>query len=478
MAVDSDFVRPTTPCSPQIIPLTPLDQVAFRLYISFIHCFSLPVRTDQKALYLRLKHGLSETVSELPFLGGCIVPEVGKSGRVQIQIDEGYGIRFPYRDYTDVSPQNSWRRSYEELKAAHFPISALDAGKLSPVDPIPTSPTPPVMVVQANFINGGLLLTTSIHHSALDATGFATVLKIWANRSRRDYDRGGIVSLTTPNWRAMDRSVLMKGHAEANIRDSPVFRVRDGLELTVSQRTGMVPACPAKEISIFYFSPSRLAQLKLAASSDNTTDTWVSTNDALCALLWRHLSRARGFGSLESSGQGTPPVQFTLAVQGRQRLAPPLSEEMLGNVVTLCPASLDINTLTSPSSPLYNAASTLRKAINNIDSAYLRGTIGMIDSISDLKDLELSVFDNPLRDLLVSSWSDLGLLQVDWGQGVGRPDYMRITQQPSTGGIGGAGIFPRLLDGGLEVLIGVEAEAMKRLRADEEFLRYAEWRCT
>lgn len=478
MAVDLDLVRPTTPCSPQIIPLTPLDQVAFRLYVTFVHCFSLPPRTDHKGLYLRLKYGLSETISELPFLGGCIIPEVGKSGRVQIQINEGYGIRFPYRDYTDALSQTSWRRSYDELKAAHFPISALDAGKLSPVEFVPTSPTPPVMVVQANFIDGGLLLTTSIHHSASDATGFATVLKIWAKHSRSDCETGGILSLTTPNWRAMDRSVLMKGHAEAHIRDSPELRVRDSLELTVLQRTGVISACPARENGIFYFSPSRLAQLKLAASSDKPTDPWISTNDALCALLGRHISRARGLGPLESGGQGTLPVQFTLAVQGRRRLAPPLPEEFLGNVVILCPATLDINTLTSPTSPLYDAASTLRKALNSIDSGYLRGRIGMIDSIPDLNNLEVAVFDNPQRDLLVSSWSDLGLLQVDWGQGIGRPEYIRIPQQPSTGGMGGAGIFPRLLDGGLEVLIGVEVETMRRLRADEEFLKFAEWRCT
>lgn len=472
MAVDSDFVRPTTPCSPHIIPLTPLDQMVFRIYIDFVLCFPLPVGTDQKALYLRLKHGLSETVSELPFLGGCIVPEVGRSDRVQIQINEGYGIRFLYRDYTDAAPQTSWRKSYDELKAANFPISALDAGKLSPIGFVPTSPTPPVMAVQASFINGGLLLTTSIHHSATDATGFATILKTWANHSKRGCEAGGIMSLTTPNWSAMDRSMLMKGHADANIRDFPVYRVRDGLG------TGMLPACPPKELSIFYFSPSRLAQLKLAASSDKPTDPWISTNDALCALLWRHLSRARGVGSSDSEGQGTRPAQFMVVVQGRKRLAPPLSEEMLGNAVTLALATLDINTITWPSSPLYHAANTLRKAINKIDSAYLGGLIGMIDSMSDLGNLEVAVFDHPQRDLLVSSWADLGLLQVDWGQGVGRPEYMRIVQQPSTGGIGSVGILPRLPDGGLEVMIGIEAEAMKRLRADEEFLRYAEWRCS
>lgn len=433
---------------------------------------------EHKALYSRLKHGLAETLSELPLLGGCIVPEVGKRGRVQIQIDEGCGIRFPLRDYTDTSSQSPWQLSYDELKVAHFPISALDAGKLSPVEFVPTSPKPPIMVVQANFINGGLLLTTSIHHSASDAIGFAKVLKVWAKHTKRGRPAGGITSPTTPDWGAMDRSVLMKGHPEADVKDFPGFRVRDGSEVTALQRIGASPACPPKEHSLFYFSPSHLAELKLAASSQNPTEPWVSTNDALCAHLWRHISRARGLGSAGSGYHGSLPVQCTFAVQGRRRLLPPLPENFLGNAATLGPATLDIDTLTSPSSPLYKVASRLRSEITRIDSAHIRGVVGMIDSVSDLGNLEIAVFDYPQRDLTMSSWSDLGLLQVDWGQGIGRPEYLRITEQLSTGAIGAAAIFPRLLDGGLEVLIGVEVDTMKRLKADEEFLKFAEWRCT
>ncbi len=478
MALDLDLVRPTTPCAPHIVPLSPIDQIMVRVYVTCIFCFPLPLGTDHQTLCSRLKGGLSLTLSEIPFIGGCIVPEEGDRGRLQILVGEGYGIRFSYRDYTDGSSQKLWPKSYNELKAAQFPISALDAGKLSPLDMVPTSPTPAVMAVQANFINGGLLLTTCIHHSASDGTGLATVLKVWAEHSRRENVADGLPSPIALRWKEMDRSTLKHGQAGADIKDFPEFRVRDGTKVPVLDRVGASSTCPVKDHCIFYFSPSHLAQLKLAASATNPAEPWVSTNDALCALLWRHISRARGLGSAESGKQNMTPVQFTCAVQARRRFSPPLPDDFLGNCVTWCPATLDVDALTSPSSPLYKVAITLRTAITRLDSARLWGVIGAIDAIPDTTNLEVTSYDNPGRSLVVSSWADMGLYGVDWGQGIGRPEYVRITAQPTTGGVGAALIFPRLLDGGLEVVIGVEVETMRRLRADQEFMRFAEWRCS
>lgn len=425
----------------------------------------------------RLKQGLALTLSEIPFIGGCVVPEGGERGRVQIQVGEGSGVRFSYRNYTEELPQNAWQNSYNKLKAAYFPISALGPGKFSPLATVPTSPTPAVMAVQANFINEGLLLTTCIHHSASDANGLTTVLRVWAQHSRECGVEGLPPSIAL-DWKAMDRSTLMNGQAGVDIKEFPEFRVRGGPEVTVLDRVGASSTCPEKEHCIFYFSPSHLTQLKLAASSNNPAKPWVSTNDALCALLWRHISRARGIGSSESEKHDMLPVQFTRAVEGRRRLSPPLPDDFLGNCVTWCPATLDIDTLTSPSSPLYNVASTLRTAVTHFDSAHLRGVIGVIDSIPDIANLEITSYDNPGRSIAVTSLADMGLYQVDWGQGIGQPEYVRTTAAPRTGGVGAAGIFPRLLDGGLEIVLGVEVETMRRLRADEEFMRFAKWRCT
>lgn len=136
---------------------------------------------------------------------------------------------------------------------------------------------------------------------------------------------------------------------------------------------------------------------------------------------------------------------------------------------------MDIENLVSPSVPLYTVARTVRTALAKFDDARLREAI---DSVSNISHLEITCYDDPERSLGLSSWADMGLYELDWGRALGRPDRVRVLKQPSTGGVRGGAIFPRLPDGGLEVILGIEVGAMKRLRADAEFVKFAEWRCT
>ncbi len=88
----------------------------------------------------------------------------------------------------------------------------------------------------------------------------------------------------------------------------------------------------------------------------------------------------------------------------------------------------------------------------------------------------ITFIDNQGRSTVTTTWADLGLLQLDWDEGIGRPEYVTMLPPSSIGGLGTAIMMPRLLDGALEVVIGVEVEAMKRPRADEDFSRSAERR--
>ena len=476
MAVDLDFVLPTIPCASHNVRLSPIDQMIVRVYVIHILCFPLPPGTDHQAVYSNLRQGLALTLSEIPFLGGYVIPEEGSRGRVQIQVDNGYGMRFPSRHHTTVSPHDTSPKSYNELKAAHFPTSELDSEKLSPLGMVPTSSTSAVMAAQANFLTGGLLLTACIHHSASDATALASILKVWANNTRRVTQVDKIPPPAAIDWRAMDRSPLMSGRPDAHLKNHPEFRVREQTKVTALERVGTLSSCPPKSYGIFYFSPSLLRQLKAASAPADPTEPWISTNDALCALLWRHISRARGLGS--SPCERHDIVQFTCAVQGRRRLSPPMPDNFLGNLVVCCVAKLDIETLTSASSPLYNVARSIRSAVARVDDEYLRSVIGVVEALPDITQLEITSYDDPGRSIVVSSVADMGLHELDWGAGVGRLDTMRTAAQPDTGGIGAGGIYSRLADGGLEVVLGIEREAMAALRADGVFMKYAEWRCT
>lgn len=64
----------------------------------------------------------------------------------------------------------------------------------------------------------------------------------------------------------------------------------------------------------------------------------------------------------------------------------------------------------------------------------------------------------------------MGLAGLDWGDAVGKVQSIRI---PKTGFDGLCIVLPALEDGGLEVLIGLEDEAMGMLKGDEGFVRFA-----
>lgn len=475
MAQDTEFVTPAVPAPPQTIRLTPVDQLMVGSYINLILCFPLSTSTNIQETYAKMKSGLTPTLSEIPFVGGVVVPEEGGRGRHQINIDQGYGMRFVFRNFATTS---TFKCSYEELQRAKFPNSAMDAEKLSPFGYIPTSATPAVMAAQANFFTGGMLLTVSILHTASDVLGLAEILKCWV-KNIKDADAANGISpqAPVPPARSMDRATMMKGHSGADIKDFPEYRLLEGQKETLQQRLGVVEAAPPTEFSTFYFSPAHLAQLKRAASSPNPDDPWISTNDALCAFIWHHTSLARRL--LSSPHSTSRPLMFAMAVEGRRRLSPPLQPSYLGNATFFCPITAPVSSVVSPSS-LYALAFQFRTAITRFDNARMRDIIGLIDGMPVVSDLKVTCYDDPGRGLWMTSWADMGLYELEWGEGMGVPECVRIPELPTEGGTfpGAGAIFPRLPDGGLEAILGLEVETMERSRADEAWGTFAEWVCS
>ena len=228
---------------------------------------------------------------------------------------------------------------------------------------------------------------------------------------------------------SMDRAPMRKGLPGAQIRDFPEYRVHKvpkainpGLAEKVVAPQGSSSAStslPAPlKLCIFRISATQLSQLKSAASAPNPSDEWISTNDALCVLLWRHITRARtravytaNFGPLCPE----TPLNFSLALEARRRMIPALPEDYLGKAIFHCPITSDLGTLTSSSVPLHAITKLFREAVTHYDSATLHGVIGLIVSMAKAMDLLMRVHEDPMRGLVVTSWVDPGLYQLEWG---------------------------------------------------------------
>ena len=462
------MIKPTIPAAPQSISLSPMDQAALRVYVQLVLCFPLPGSrpTEHKEIYSKLSIGLARTLSEIPIIGGTIVAEDGDSGRVRIDIAEGYGGKLIRQDFTGKSSGLGY--SYEELQKEYFPTSLLDPDKLAPLKKVPDYLEPaPVMAAQANFFDDGLILTVCCHHSALDASSIATILKRWAENTGADATMKISEELLATS---IDRAPMMPGQSGATMADFPEYKVsNDKPPEELLWGSG-----PGKEYCIFSFSKSHLEELKNLSSQPNISSGRISTNDALSAFLWHHITLAR-HRRRQNPENSEGPANLAIAINGRERLSPPLSVNYIGNAVWTCQITLDEDVVTSPD--LYQIAKFIRAATTRLDSDYLKKVIEAISSLPKGTKLTITGFENPAQMLSLSSWAEMGLYDLNW-KDIGQAEAIRLMRFPKGGGIGTGTIYPRLVDQSLEVILGLEPQTMKELKANRDFVKFAEWKCT
>lgn len=462
--------------------LSPLDQIMPRFYTRLILCFpaQAPLTENQNSIFFAFETGLKQTLNEIPFLGGVIVNNNNNSGKVHIA--PGPGVLLRSKNLTDDKSI-----SYQKLKDAHFPPSSLDGEVLSAVGMMPSESSAPVMAAQINFVQKGILLVLGIHHSAMDAAGFGTVLRTWAkftktsfieNEENGDHSTGLGLTLT-PN--SLDRSPLMGTSTEKSvdpetrIKNHPQYKLEPNPPMSApSKDTSAAPfTLPPMTTAIFHFPAPKLAQLKSFATPSSSS---ISTHDALCALLWCSITRAR---NLCPPTFAEPPSSSMLgfAVDGRRRLNPPLPPSYLGNVNIYASAHLPLATLTDPVQ-LPATASAIRTAITALDDARIRDILALAASLPLITDLKPGFNTFLGADLAITSWRDMGIAPLDWGEGIGKVESVRI---PGAGFDGLCIVLPAMGGqddaGGWEVLVGLEEGAMGRLVGDGEIEKWADVRC-
>lgn len=367
---------------------------------------------------------------------------------------------FRFKDLTKILP------SYVELRAEHFPLAKLPTAQLSPVNVLPQPPQP-VMAAQANFIEGGLLLTIAVHHSVCDGSGVDTIMDNWANNTAA---LGKGASFTQHDHPSNDRSRLMTGNPGANLANYPEYILTPSprgtsTDVNTHQMAEMPFQLPPMTAHIFYFSPESLAVLKHSAASH-------STNDALMAFTWKHMTLARNPPSSTkiSSSDEDKTSALLFAANIRDSTSPPLPVTYLGNAsMAVITERLLVSTLTS-NSGLAQAAAAIRTSITALKTPdRVSLTIGLLNSRPDPTDFKFAynAFLGP--DVSATSWAKFGIYERSWGV-LGKPESFRI---PGEGADGVIIVFPQLNEGGLEVMIGLENSSVKRLLANGEFAKAA-----
>ncbi|KAH6632036.1 transferase family-domain-containing protein [Chaetomium tenue] len=475
--METTTVKLSVPVGEEVIHLSALDQQAQRHYAKPMLFFKFDHEGLNDPVFEHLRKGLSVALSETPDFASTVAPLPGSTRKeLQLQLNPESGASWRVVDHTAEVNKDAWSYgTFEQLADKHFPLADVPRELL--VNPalidIPEDVRKlPALSVQLNLIEGGIILAICWHHTVSDARGFNVLLNSWARHTKESILRGEPDDATTPAEETRERWRLDHGAANATIAQIPEYVVdakarspRSTTSLHLLDRED--PLGAPFQISTWYLSSASLQSLRGSLGADGDSGAFTPV-EAVSALFWKHVSRARGL--LDRCEDGATSL-FTTRLEFRARLLPPLSSDYVGNICEPnAHARLPLSELCSPATgaSLAKVASAIRVATEAVDDAAVRTYIGLINTLPAVTDLTWNYNGFPGPDFGVTDVSGLDICRTDWGPSLGVPVCLRLAYRE--GGL--LYLFPIDPQGGLEVQALCEPDALERLKADREMAKF------
>ncbi|KAF5026997.1 hypothetical protein F66182_871 [Fusarium sp. NRRL 66182] len=376
----------SNPSLSDVPELTAVERVGPRGYLRCVFPMRLADDYDLDEVFNLLKSGYKAASQRIGVLASEAVPDLDAKQANLLKLQRLPDDQVGSMSVQDLRGPEAYSWSYNDLKAKHFPVSALDVHLLLP-GPILPEPgaSVPISIVQANFIRGGVLIGWCVFHMVGDATTYLAWTKIWAEECRRSQ------GLQVPTRFVFDDAMIADRERVTKPSGCNRGRPEDHPEYTILPftPTGASPAMLSSTCrgQVFYFSPSSLAALKAEASPANATkptdQQWISTNDAFSALTWRTAVAVQApISSLKDHED--PPSFFNIAVDGRKRTDPPVHPETLGCFLQYVSVSAPIRQMLS-SLNLADLAVLIRKeALLRLSNQFTDDVVTLIDQLEDV----------------------------------------------------------------------------------------------
>jgi hypothetical protein len=402
--------------------------------------------------------------ASFPWLAGQVVNEGASKGNTGTFKISPFG-RLP-RLVVNNLMNDDLAPTMDALREAIFPFSMLEENVICPRMTLAgglgetLSDPSPVLLLQANFIPGGLLLTIVASHSTMDIVGQVQMIYLLPKACRNEPFTGEEV--TNGN---LDRRNLIPLLNDGREPD-PKFVCQTKKPASSQSTSGNhlpSPAPSSLSWAYFTFKSASLAVLKaLATSSITTPSTFISTNDALCALIWQSIARAR----LARLDPATDSI-FTRAVDMRRHLNIP--KEFPGNMTTKTTNISTLQKLTDH--PLGDVASQLRSVLDPEILKY--NMLAYATSQIRTRDKSANSPVDRTKCIVMSSWSKVDCYEFDFNLGLGRPESVRRPQFSPVEGV--VYLLPKALDGEIVAGLCLRDDDMEKLKVDKEFLKYGQY---
>ncbi|KAK7739764.1 hypothetical protein SLS53_005734 [Cytospora paraplurivora] len=435
---------------------THLERIGPKGWLRYVFPFQLAEDYDIDEVSRIFKAGFDAAKQRLPAMGSesVLAPEYKQPGVHKLQkIPEGDVEQITVKD---LRADQTFPLTFAELKAKNFPVSAFEAAKICPRSVWPGPGDRLVMsLVQLNFIKGGVIMGWNLFHQFGDSMTYYTWSQVWAEECRRAQGEEIENPIELPEKIFTDREQVKKasGRNAGRVEDHPEYLV----------------------LPFFHFTPEALAALKAEASPRNATNPsptdpkYISTNDALSALLWRTVMAVQN--PIESLGDADPVSAFAIAIDGRMRTNPPVHPQTQGCFLEYVGVELPIRGILT--GKLADIAIAIRKSVARADKEWTDDVVALVDTLEDVNRITAKAFtDVPGYHCVQTSWVEFRIYDVNWGKALG--NKVQAVRSPEVGVINGCQVtFPAPEQGGLEVLIGVEEKSLDKLLHEPFWNKYA-----
>ncbi|KAH7122985.1 transferase family-domain-containing protein [Dactylonectria macrodidyma] len=460
----------TTSGSALDVELDILGQQPFlRIYTQISFCFPVPDSSVYPTCISTLEKGLGRLSASFPWVAGQVINENASEGNTGVFKIKAFE-KTPRLIVKDLRNDSS-APTMEDLRISGFPISMLDENVIAPRRTLPGGPDynptdpEPVVILQANLIEGGLILTVNGQHGAMDMTGQGEVIRLLSKACRGE--AFAFEELTAGNLNRKTAIPLLDepfnpGEELADqIIQPPPPQVP-----SLDSKPSPPPAPPKATWAYFSFSHKSLSALKsYAKQSVNGATNFISTDDALSAFIWQSVTRAR-LPRLDPADK----TRFCRAVDARGCIgAPKKYPGILQNMT--------YNTNTAQQlvdEPLGITASKLR---SELDPSKLRrrtqALATYLNSVPDKSTFNFAATVNPAADVMLSSWAKVNCYDFDFNFELGKPESVRRPRFDPFECL--MYLMPKSRDGEISLAISLREEDMERLKEDEKFIRYGRY---
>ncbi|KAI9289121.1 transferase [Umbelopsis sp. AD052] len=440
---------------PSSIVLHGLDLLSSPIQIQN-HRFYYPASGAFSDIINNLKASLAEALELYPPVTGTVIDN--EKGETCIAVDPEHILGTPFLVDTKDTPYTG------------------DAEDLSPRTEVLLAPLSSILAVKVTqFSCGTIAVASSFNHQAADLRGFLDFLELWALLARGESPDFTEIPVDWSRTPGQYFPRVINQAPEETYPSPPPFSVSP-TPVTSAAAYLLVPSV----FSRWKFTKSSLEQMKNDFSPSVSSDQsglWISSGDALAAIVSGVITRARTIGKVSRlegrSSEESQIEKVAMAADGRERAvqAKMSGGHYFGNFNNLWSAEISRSDLLS-STP--EAASRIALAIRSGINVHLSP-----EAIAR----RIAFFDDPentqppgrivwAADIILTNWCRFDLQGPKFDVGWGKP----FSATPGGGTVFPPGYCLMMQDnesGDVTALITVEHDGEDVLKADALLNKYA-----